>query len=61
MPHILYPIRVGGPHPDPHPIDLGQDEEELTPRLCIYCCSEPEAEEHAPYCSNYCAVMAKVS
>lgn len=62
MPHIIYPSRAGiGNRPDPRPMDLGRDEEEIEKRLCIYCCSEPESEENRPYCSTYCAVMAKVS
>lgn len=29
--------------------------------LCIYCCTEPVNEQHHPYCSAYCGVMAQAS
>lgn len=30
-------------------------------QLCIYCSTEPVSDEHYPYCSNLCAVIASVA
>lgn len=29
--------------------------------LCIYCCTDPVSDEHYPYCSNLCAIVARVA
>lgn len=29
------------------------------PDLCIYCCTDPQTDENAPYCSEVCAIDAQ--